>query len=325
MTKKARGSGRNLSAEIRRVSGETVRGRYSRYKAKKWQWLGDSGVATLSGRDTLGVYAADFRDKFDTPYTFVVAVDLTARVITPLEDLPEVQRDAVGDWLEAPPPAKPVPSPSPGGPKRDETRFSIWLGEVHVPSHPMMPNPKVPRLLLGSSADDPIARINKLNAGSVKGSGFTRRHPITPRLDLLEAMPRHIRGPATYQKLKDVRRRKAKIRDHLREEGFVVDLSNGNVVYTVYVINLSDEVGLRVGRNRWVYVGETSKTPEERHKEHLAGYKASKWVKNYGQDLNYGLFSRAVPQVRFRQDALVIESQLATDLEGRGFNVKGGH
>ena len=95
-------------------------------------------------------------------------------------------------------------------------------------------------------------------------------------------------------------------------------------MYKVYVINLSDEVGPRIGRHRWVYVGQTFRTPEERLEQHLNDHKSSKHVKNYGQKLNYTLF-KELPKVRFRQDAEVLERLLAKDLERRGFNVKGGH
>ncbi len=318
-------TGRNLSEEIRRVSGLSLKGRYKRYKAKKWKWIGTSDVMA-SARRNYEVFAADFRDKFDTPYTFVVAVDLLAGRITPVDELDEETGERVNAWLAQSDSDDPPPVVTAGpDPTKDKPVYSLWLGEVDVPAHPKMPNPEIPRLLLGSSSEDPLRRISKLNAGRIEGSGFAVRHPIRPRLDLLDALPSSVRGQPSYSKLRHMKARKAKIRDHLRDSGFVVDLSNGNVVYTVYVINLSDDVGPRSGPHRWVYVGQTRKTPEERLHEHLSGYKASKWVKNFGVDLNYRLFSSTVPQVRFLQDALVIEAQLAKDLKARGFNVKGGH
>jgi hypothetical protein len=105
-------TGRNLSEEIRRVSGISLKGQYRRYKAKKWKWMGNSGVATSTGQGTLEVFSADFKDKFDTPYTFSVAVDLAAGVIAPVDDLPETHRHAVEDWLDTAPAAEPLPAPS---------------------------------------------------------------------------------------------------------------------------------------------------------------------------------------------------------------------
>ena len=318
-------TGQNLFQAILKASGLSFRGGYKRYNAKKWKWVGTSDVVA-SGRLNYEVFTADFRDKFDIPYTFVVAVDLMAGLICPVEELNEETSERINAWLQRSGSEYPGLVVAAGSePKKAERSYSLWLGEVDVPAHPKMPNPGVPRLLLGSSDEDPLTRINKLNAGQIEGSGFAVHHPIRPRLDLLENLPRTVRGQPSYSKFRYVKARKAKVRDYLKEKGFVVDLSNGNVVYTVYVINLSDDVGPRINPHRWVYVGQTQKTPEERFEEHRRGYKASKWVKNYGLHLNYELFSRAVPQVRFRQDALAIESQLATDLEDRGFNVKGGH
>ncbi len=318
-------TGRNLFEEIRRVSGLSLKGRYKRYKAKKWKWIGTSDVVA-SARRSYEVFAAEFRDKFDTPYTFVVAVDLLAGRICPVEELNEETRERINAWLQRSGSETPGPVVATSSkPKKAKQSYSLWLGEVDVPPHPKMPNPEIPRLLLGSSGEDPLVRIDQLNAGLIQGSGFARRHPIRPRLDLLNDLPRSVRGQPSYSKIAHVKARKGTIRDYLREEGFVVDLSNGNVVYTVYVVNLSDGAGQRINPHRWVYVGQTAKTPEERLKEHQMGHKASKWVKNFEEGLNYRLFSSSVPQVRFRQDAETIEAQLAKDLEARGFNVKGGH
>jgi len=40
------------------------------------------------------VFCADFKEKFESPYTFSVAVDIAAGVIFPVDDLPETQRHA---------------------------------------------------------------------------------------------------------------------------------------------------------------------------------------------------------------------------------------
>lgn len=323
--------GRNLFEEIHRVFGVSLEGRYKRYKAKKWKRVGTSDVVA-SGRRHYEVFSAEFRDKFDTPYTFVVAVDLHAGRICPIEELNEEVRERLDVWwLRSRSETSTSVTTSPLEPKKagkagkSGKSYYLWLGEVDVPAHPKMPCPEIPRLLLGSSDEDPLTRIRRLNAGEIEGSGFAVRHPIRPRLDLLDDLPPSIRGQRSYSKFGHVADRKSKIRDYLREQGFVVDLSNGNNVYTVYVVNLSDDVGERIKPHRWVYVGQTVKTPEERLKDHLTGHKASKWVKKFGVDLNYRLFSNVVPQVRFRQDAVTIEKQLAKDLDDRGFNVKGGH
>jgi hypothetical protein len=117
--------GLNLAEEIRRVFGVSLKGRYRRYKAKKWRWVGNSGVVTSTGQGTWEVFCADFEDKFESPYTFSVAVDIAAGVIFPVDDLPETQRHAVEDWLDTAPGAEPLPPPPsqpsvqrPSGPRK---------------------------------------------------------------------------------------------------------------------------------------------------------------------------------------------------------------
>ncbi len=192
---------------------------------------------------------------------------------------------------------------------------STWLGQIKPPEHEWI-DPEVPRLLLGSSLKDPLKRIKEVQA--------ELDLPITPRMDILEEIPKRVFGAASYRKREEISKQKKRVKEFLLKKGYVVDLNNGKDLYTVYVINLSDEVGPRESQYRWVYVGQSMHTPKERLKQHLAGIKSSRWVKKYGKELNYDLF-RDIPQVRFRQDAEMLERRLAKDLQKRGFNVKGGH
>ena len=192
---------------------------------------------------------------------------------------------------------------------------STWLGQIKSPEHEWI-DPEVLRLLLGSSLKDPLERIKEVQA--------ELDLPITPRMDILEEIPKRVFGAASYKKREEISKQKKRVKGFLLKKGYVVDLNNGKDLYTVYVINLSDEVGPRESQYRWVYVGQSIYTPKERLKQHLAGIKSSRWVKKYGKELNYDLF-RDIPQVRFRQDAEMLERRLAKDLQKRGFNVKGGH
>ncbi|SVC26010.1 uncharacterized protein METZ01_LOCUS278864, partial [marine metagenome] len=54
------GSRRNLSAEIRRVSGETITVRYRRYKAKKWRWVDATGHPVTYTWLNMALVAAPF-------------------------------------------------------------------------------------------------------------------------------------------------------------------------------------------------------------------------------------------------------------------------
>ena len=60
MNKKVAGSRRNLSAEIRRVSGETITVRYRRYKAKKWRWVDATGHPVTYTWLNMALVAAPF-------------------------------------------------------------------------------------------------------------------------------------------------------------------------------------------------------------------------------------------------------------------------
>jgi len=87
--------------------------------------------------------------------------------------------------------------------------------------------------------------------------------------------------------------------------------------HSVYVVLLNIK-----GREAY-YVGLTGRTPEERFKQHKAGYKASKWVKKYGDRLVPELYEHLNPM--FYEDAVDMECQLSAELKQRGWEVYGGH
>jgi hypothetical protein len=92
-----------------------------------------------------------------------------------------------------------------------------------------------------------------------------------------------------------------------------------------YVIELKDGVGAREGGLPWIYVGQTSKTPEERLEQHLAGgINTSTWVHRYGIKLRPDLYERQ-PILRSDDEAEAYEQYLAARLRAKGYPVKGGH
>jgi hypothetical protein len=95
-------------------------------------------------------------------------------------------------------------------------------------------------------------------------------------------------------------------------------------LYSVYVIELADTVGPGAGALPWVYVGQTSATPEERFAQHLAGYKASRWVQHHGVRLRPDL-TCAIPPLRTQAESEAFEAYLAERLRLEGYPVKGGH
>ena len=95
--------------------------------------------------------------------------------------------------------------------------------------------------------------------------------------------------------------------------------------YRCYVVDLVDESSTKLRKGLpWVYVGQTSKTPKERYKQHKSGDKASKWVKNYGVGLNLPLMKNH-PPLRTQIESLTFERFRAAQLALAGYGVKGGH
>lgn len=89
----------------------------------------------------------------------------------------------------------------------------------------------------------------------------------------------------------------------------------------LYIILLSQVNGKDPGYA--LYVGETSKTPEERFKQHLNGYKASRFVKYYGTRLLPELYEHLIPLGR--EEAKNLEGEIAEDLKQHDIPTFGGH
>jgi hypothetical protein len=101
------------------------------------------------------------------------------------------------------------------------------------------------------------------------------------------------------------------------------------VVYSIYVIEISDERGPRLNpKYPNVYVGQTALTPEERFAQHQVGYKASRYLwkggKGRGQWLGLwlkrGLYEQYNP-IETRAEAERLEVWLAEQLRHQGYAV----
>ena len=68
-----------------------------------------------------------------------------------------------------------------------------------------------------------------------------------------------------------------------------------------------------------LYVGMTGLTPEERFKNHKAGHKANKYVRDYGICLRPDIYQRYNPMTY--EQAAAIEAVLADDLRREGHAV----
>jgi hypothetical protein len=185
-------------------------------------------------------------------------------------------------------------------------------------------DPDRPQLLLGRCEGDPLEYIESLNTGQERfHSAFAVEHGINPRMDLYEDLPSELTGEIKSG-IKALGKRADSVNAYLVNElGYVVDRNWGLEIYTVYVIDLSDDVpDPRVRPKGWVYVGQTVLTREARYQEHIDGIKAGRgWVTKYHLGFNEELCAR-YPQVRTRGEALEFEKQAATELEAEDWNVK---
>ena len=109
--------------------------------------------------------------------------------------------------------------------------------------------------------------------------------------------------------------------------------------YCVYVIELSKKVFTEDTRFRnanpqfngvleCLYVGMTSKTPQERFKQHKTGYRNQKGhklsaniVQKYGTYLRPSLYNHINIKPMTREEALKMEEKLAWDLRRQGYAV----
>ena len=110
-------------------------------------------------------------------------------------------------------------------------------------------------------------------------------------------------------------------------------------MYRVYVIELAKKVFTENTKFRnanpqfngvlqCVYIGMTSKTPEERFIQHKTGYVNRKGyklsaniVQKYGTYLRPSLYSHINVKPMTRQQALIMEEKLALDLRRQGYAV----
>ena len=112
----------------------------------------------------------------------------------------------------------------------------------------------------------------------------------------------------------------------LRVRGYTVNRTT--TAYRTYVINLHNPKLKEPGKG-YVYVGQTSKTPEQRLQEHLTGAVstqgrnlASRVVKKHGVDLNPTLMTDRIYLTQ--KQALKAERRLAERLRDQGYVVEGG-
>ena len=181
------------------------------------------------------------------------------------------------------------------GPRRDQRKPNLYVARTVTPP------------------DERFATIQR----SKKIHWYTA-HVLKLRSDLANSR--------TYKSSEDAREACSKLSKKLTSEGYTVN--RNTQVWTVYVIELDKTAVSNPGKG-YVYVGETSRTPEERFKQHRDG----------ARNKNGRLYANVVKQhgVRLRPDLAPREKYFDKDaakrgekehfelLKAKGFNVKGGH
>ena len=174
-----------------------------------------------------------------------------------------------------------------------------------------------PNLLVRTTTRTSDQLLEGLRAGRYRPA-WARHHAIRVRTDLggAENLDRD-----TANQQRDVLVRA------LRQKGFTVN--RNATAYRTYVINLHNPDLADPGKG-YVYVGQTSKTPEQRLTEHLTGARskkdinlASKVVQRFGKDLNHALMPERIYLTK--RQAEKAERRLAERLRRQGYVVEGGH
>lgn len=181
--------------------------------------------------------------------------------------------------------------------------------------------PTLPHLYVANTVDSPEGRLQQLLNG--KGPDYARgkysalRQDLNPFLDSAEDEF-------------EAATRLASLKRALTKTGYAI---NGKATaWHTYVVDL-DPTGMTDVGKGYVYVGQTSHTPEERYAIHKAPRRPapakdirSKVVHRKGVGLNYKLMKKLTPSppVFTKQDALALEKKWAKKLHNMGYRVEAG-
>lgn len=173
-----------------------------------------------------------------------------------------------------------------------------------------------PNLYVSKSVTPPEQRFDAMKK-SKKIHWYTG-HMVRLRPDLSPAR--------SYNSAEGASSAYSRLTRRLTSAGYTVN--RNTQVWTVYVVEL-DSSAIKDPGNGYVYVGETSRTPEERLKQHLTGARNkrgrlySSVVRNHGIRLRPDLAQRK----KFFDQASAKrgEREHFELLKSKGFKVKGGH
>ena len=173
-----------------------------------------------------------------------------------------------------------------------------------------------PHLYIGMSKTPPEDWLEKFKGPGTAGSDYARGHYVK----IYEASP--YAKPRTSADVAR-RRRDEQIEKYIRRGHFV----NNGEKFHVYVVDLKQDHLEIMPKSGYVYVGRTSKTPEERFKQHMGGKplegkdRRSKVVKRLGIRLSYDLMPKSVST---ETQSIQLEKDWAKRLKDRGYRVEAG-
>ena len=190
-----------------------------------------------------------------------------------------------------------------------------WVIVVELDDVVPRRDPDKPNLYVGLTIEEPATRFERLKMGH--GPAWLQGHLVGLRDDLTSG-PLFSRDEAERECRMAIR--------CLKSEGYTVNRDTR--VWTVYVIEM-DPKGCKDPGKGFMYVGETSKTPEERFKEHIKG-KRNKRGRLYSRSVRkYGLVLRLdlAPETRYFDAASskAAEKRWARKMKDEGYKVVGGH
>ncbi len=177
---------------------------------------------------------------------------------------------------------------------------------------------ELPNLYVGLTIVRPTTRARQLQRG-VDRVSWVQGHVVKLRNDLMV--------DAEFDSHESAKAAKEITQKLLQAQGYTVN--RGKSIWSTYVIQLDDGATDDPG-NGWVYVGETSLTPEERLVQHLSGARNrrgrlySKKARDHGQHLRYDLME-GLPTQYSSAASKTAEAELAERLRENGYRVEGGH
>ena len=192
----------------------------------------------------------------------------------------------------------------------------IWVAELGGDEKEVWPYGLT--LRVGVTVGDPEVRVQTL--GKSKRSIYREiaPHVVRSRPDLS--------GDIDYPDVDAARSAKDALIRTLRAKGHRV---NGvGEIYRVYVIELDSDLGPKQGDTKkpWLYVGETSLTPEARIEQHRVAYRNAKGPLHSKTAFKHFVrgrpdLYRGIAPVHTRKESKRLEKRTVNSLMHRGFSV----